>query len=126
MRLIKFTAFLLYRYYYNSKSRDIAYLRMLYTLVFLSCFHIAQILLIFNKFSSIPITDNDSTFARLFKIGLFIIPLFVFYMLIIKESELKKLNFNESKIRIGYKHLIAYSIVTFSFTFLLAIIRNKH
>ena len=116
LKTIRFAAFLLYRYYYNSKSKNIAYFRVLSTLVFLLAFHIAQMLLLINKFDLFP--------SKYGLIILMIIPLYLLLALVIKQSELKKMDFDEDKTKKGYKWLIAYALLSFCFTFVLAIYRN--
>ena len=123
MKTIKFTAYLLYRYYLNGRSKNVAYIRTIGTLVILSIFHIIQILLILNKFDSLEPGGTEKVNVQLLKIFVGLIPIALLLIFLVREPELKQMKFSEKKIKNGYLLFIVYGIVSFSFTFILAKIR---
>lgn len=123
MKTIKFAGFLLYRYYANSRSKDIAYMKMLLILIVMAIFHIFQVLLIANKLDYFSIQESN-ILERWGKILLCITPLYIFFWLTVKEATLKQMKVDERKIKRGYRLLILYALVSFAFTFILAIMRN--
>ena len=98
-------------------------MKMLLILVLMAIFHIFQVLLIADKLDNFSIQESN-ILERWGKILLCIIPLYIFFWFIVKEATLKQMKFAERKNKRGYRLLILYALVSFAFTFILAIMRN--
>lgn len=126
MKTIKFVAYLFYRYYSTTKgfAKDIPYAATLGALVLLAYLHIFQIFALLNKTNLIPTDGSQLKVSNYFIMGLFMLPILIFFFPIIKKKELQRLQYNDKRINRGYIYLIIYIILSFSFLMLLAIFRK--
>jgi hypothetical protein len=127
MKTIKFVAYLFYRYYSTTKgfAKDIPYAATLGVLVLLSYLHIFQILALLNKTNLIPTNGSQLKAANYLIMGLFMLPILIFFLIVIKKKELQNLRYDSKKIKRGYIYLIVYIILSFSFLMTLALIRRS-
>ncbi|MDP4264024.1 MAG: hypothetical protein Q8941_15960 [Bacteroidota bacterium] len=126
MKTIKFVAYLFYRYYSTTKgfAKDIPYAATLGALVLLAYLHIFQIFALLNITNLIPTNGSQMKVSNYFIMGLFMLPVLIFFFAIIKKRELQRLQYDDKRIKRGYIYLIGYIILSFSFLMLLAIFRK--
>ena len=115
-RYIKFTLFLLYRYYSDSKWGDIAYFSSI--LIFLSLLYLnfLTFLVFINVDLSIlpwwvPSDSKGWKYAKF--LFLFILPSYFIVKLFISEDDIKNSNYSEHKIHLGNIILIIYAVTSF-------------
>jgi len=108
MKTIRFAAYLFYKYYSTGPTKDIPYASTLCALVMLLGLHIYQILVLFNRVNLIPTSSNNTRVENFFIIGLCLLPIFLLTAILIKKSDLEKMNYEESKVKKGNTLLILY------------------
>ena len=86
--------------------------------------HLFQVLILFNVMDFVPFDGNKNKIGNFFKMALFISPFFLLFSLLIKESDLKKLHFEENKINKGYIWLIVYIVISFALLVLLILYKR--
>ena len=123
MKTIKFIAFLFYRYYSTGPTKDIPYFSTLCALVMISVIHLFQILILFDAMYLVPTDGSQRKIENFLIMGLFLIPFFLLFRLLIKETELKEMVYEKEKIRRGYIGLIFY--ISISFVLLILLILYK-
>jgi len=114
MQLIKFVMFLFYRYYSKGGTFRIPYFSALCAVVFLIYIHIFQLLIIFNAVDLLPMRSQNTRISNYAKLATFLSPLFFIIHFLIKEDDLKKLTYDDSKIKKGGIMLIGYIILSFA------------
>lgn len=125
MKIIKFTAYLLYRYYSkHGFARDMPYLTTISVLTLLFFIHICQIFILFNITYLIPTDGSQLKIENYFKMGLFMLPIGFLFSFLIKKEELITDNYNDKTIKKGYMILIAYFILSFAFLMFLAFLKK--
>lgn len=125
MRVVKFVAYLFYRYYSSSGPRKgIPYFSTLCALVLLFYIHLIQLLILLNIVNIIPIQDGNTNVGKFFKMALFLSPIFFLFVTLIKKSELQSMQYEEQKVKKGNIYLIVYIVLSFSFMIFLALVRK--
>jgi hypothetical protein len=125
MKTLRFTAYLLHRYYSkNGYAQSIPYIGVLTSLTIFFFIHIIQIFLIFKMEVLIPTDGDELKPINWLKMFLFMLPLFLILLQVVKKDEVIKANYEETKIKRGYFWLIAYSIASFAFLMFLALLRK--
>lgn len=119
MKTIKFVAYLFYRYYSTGPRSDIRYFSTIGVLTFLFFIHLAQVLLLFDSTNIIP-QGHKSQISSWIKMALFLLPIFLVFRGLIKESELKEMNYDTYIIKKEYVWLIVYIILSVALFILLA------
>lgn len=119
LKTIKFSAYLLYQYYYNSRSRDIAYLKTLSALTLMLFLHLVQLSSIFLFDWTTYVSGNY--WQSLLKLSFVMLSILLLFFLLIKKSELMQMSYNSEKMKKGYFWLIIYSISSFFLTVILSI-----
>jgi len=118
MRTIKFVAYLFYRYYSTGPRKDVAYLSSLLAMCLLFYIHLFQFLILFGGTGIIP-SGNKTQISTWLKMVLFMLPVFLLFRWLIKESELKTLSYSQEKIKKGNVWLIIYIILSVALLVLL-------
>lgn len=111
--------YLFYRYYNKGRASKIPYFSALCAIVTLIYIHIFQLLIIFDKVSLLPLKKDDLRIEKYGKLALFLLPIFLIVAYLVKQSELKKLQYDNEKIRKGGVGLIIYIITNIIFLFVL-------
>lgn len=112
--------YLFNRYYSKGGTKNIPYFSALCAVVFLIYVHIFQILILLNKVNVLELNkEGDIRIEKYGRLALFLLPIFLIVAFLIKPSDLKKLSYEEDKIRKGNTYLIAYVIGNFILLFLL-------
>ena len=125
MKTLRFTAFLLYRYYSkNGYAQSIPYFGAITSLTIFLFIHLVQEFAILHMEIFIPTDGDELKPINWLKMFMFLLPLFIVLCLLIKKDDLTKNNYEESKIRRGYLWLIAYGIASFGFLMFLALVRK--
>ena len=116
MKLVKFVAYLIYT---SNKKRNTAipYANAILGLTLLSCLNLFAILIIINQTDILPSFDAQHRVIVFFKTALFILPIILIYLFIIKKSDLKKLHYDEAIVRRGNIYLILYFIFSCHFSY---------
>lgn len=122
MKLLKFTAYLFYKYYSTGGTKDISYFSTIGVLCLLAYMHLVQILIIFNLPNILP-EGHKSEIGAWIKMALFFLPFYLVFSLLIKERELKQMHFNEKVVKQGYFWLIVYGLI--SLMLLVLLLLNK-
>ena len=125
MKTLRFVMYLFYRYYSKAGTRRIPYFSALGAVVFLIYIHIFQVLIIFDQVSLLPLDGNDAPIMRYGKLALVFLPIFVLIALLVKPSDLKSLNYDKNKVRLGGIRLIVYIAVNVVLLFVLMGIFRK-
>ncbi|MDO6430217.1 hypothetical protein Q4E93_06460 [Flavitalea sp. BT771] len=123
MKTIRFIAYLFYRYYSSGATKDIPYFSTLCALVMLIGLHIFQILVLFDKASLLPTSNENTRAVNFLIIALCLLPIFFLASRLIKKSDLHEMHYEESRIKKGNRLLILYivaSIVLLLFFILLS------
>lgn len=115
--MIKFYGYLLYRYYSTGKTKDVAYIKTITTIVFLLVMNIVSLLILINKTAMLSIINSDKKWMQYLNIGIVGLPLFLFFLFLLKEKELKVASYSATEIRKGNKFLLLYIICTFVLLF---------
>ena len=111
MNTIKFVAYLIYTS--NKKSEyGIPYINTILGLTLLSCLNILAILVLINQSNILPSFDAQHRVAVFFKIALFILPISLLYFLIIKKSDLEKMQYDKDKVKRGNIYLLLYFLLS--------------
>jgi hypothetical protein len=118
MKLIRFIAFLFYRYYSGGKRPDSAPMfSTLSSMTMLVCLQLMLILAIFNRIDIIPIKSSDNIWHQKMVAALLILPIFILLNLIIKKKDLVEIKAqydnHKDKVQKGNIYLIAYIILMF-------------
>lgn len=126
MRIIKFVAFLFYRYYTTTKgfAQDIPYFATICALTLLGYIHVFQILAILRRSNFIPTNGDSTKWSNYLIMGLFMLPIFIFFRVIINKRELDTMQYDARQVKKGCTLLIVYIILSFSLLMFLAIL-NK-
>jgi hypothetical protein len=125
MKTLKFAAYLLYRFYSkNGFAKNLPYLSTTTFLAFLLYIHIFQIFAIFNLTSLIPTDGNELKVANWLKMAMFMLPMFLIIIFLIKKEDLVNAHYDEKKVKRGYVYLIAYVIISFAFLMFLALVKK--
>lgn len=118
MRVIKFIAFLFYRYYSTGGTRRIPYFSTLGALVMMLYIHLFQILILINRVDDIiPGGGNEARPIKYLKMALF-------FALFIKKKELQQMAYSPSTIKKGYVWLILYLVASFTVLILLMLYKK--
>ena len=113
MKTIKFTAYLLYKYYSTGYYKDIPYFTTLSGLALMALLHLFQIAILTSKVDTIfPFDSSDNIFRKYFFMGLVLLPIYLLLRLLVKESELRKMTFSKEKIKRGYIFLVGYIVIS--------------
>ena len=128
MKTIKFVGYLFYRYYSKGPRASIPYFSALCSMTTLGFFHLFQIMIVFNKVYLIPINVGDDKFSKRIAILLVMIPIYLLMTRLFKKNDIhlmkEKYELNQDKISRGNISLIAYTIISFAFIFILATLKN--
>lgn len=125
MNPIKFTAFLLYRYYSGGRRPDnIPYFRTMCSMTLLVLMHVFQILILLRKTEFIPINPSDSKDTKWLIMLLIMLPIYFLLTLLVKKNELQKMkeeySYSWDKIFKWNVWFIIYIVLSFSLIFVLA------
>ncbi|RTL57093.1 MAG: hypothetical protein EKK37_13655 [Sphingobacteriales bacterium] len=125
MKTLKFVAYLFYRYYSKGGfTKKIPYFSTISALTLLAFIHFFQLMAFLKMTSVIPTDGSQFKISNYFKMGLFMLPFFLFLMIVIKEADLNSYHYEYKKIKISYIALVLYIILSFSLLMFLAI-HNK-
>lgn len=113
MKFIKFVTYLFYRYYSKGPTKDVAYIKTVCSSVLLVLINLWIILILLGQTDIIPDTAHVSKGAKYLVIALYTLPLFIFYFLFVKESDLKLMEYEENKIRVASRMLGIFVILSF-------------
>jgi hypothetical protein len=119
MKTLKFAAYLLYEYYSSGPSRDIKYLYTITSLTVLAYLHILQIVLVFDIEGILP-KKNENKWIDWLTMLILILPILLFFRFLIKERDLKAMQYSKEVKRIGYLNLIVYGIASFGLLMVIA------
>jgi hypothetical protein len=125
MRTLKFVMFIFYRYYSKGGTKQIPYFSALCATVFLIYLHIFQLLIIFDSVDLLPMKKDNDRMTNYLKFALFSAPIFLIIAFLIKERDLKLLEYDNQKIRRGGVYLVIYLITSFLLLFVLAFMFTK-
>jgi hypothetical protein len=125
MKVLKFVAFLFYRYYSTGPTKDIPYFSTLCALVMLLVLHIFQILVLFNIFGFYPIGIGHKRWVNFLIIAACLTPVFLVMSVLIPKSYLETTHYEESIIRRGNIALVCYIICSMALVILLAVLKNR-
>jgi len=126
MKLLRFVMFLFYRYYSKGGTIRIPYFSALCATVFLIYIHVFQILIIFDKVDWFPMKEDDLQMIKYWKLAMFLFPIFIITAYLVKESDLKNLDYSDEKIKQGGACLILYVLLSVFLLFVLMfVIPNK-
>ena len=107
MKLLKFIAYLIYTN--NKKSRYGApYANAIIGMAFLFILNVFPILMIFNLMDVLPSFSKEHRLLSYFEYFLFLLPIITLFILLIRRSELEKMNFDDAKIKRGNIFLLIY------------------
>ncbi len=107
MKVIKFVAFLFYKYYRTGPTSRIPYFSTLCALAFIIYIHLCQLLILTNTIDYVlPQKSEENRILDYLKIAIFFVPIFLTLGLFIKKKELNNMNFGSATIRRGYINLI--------------------
>lgn len=124
MKTLKFVAFLFYRYYSTGNTKQIPYFSTLCALVMIFGLHLYQILILTNSMNLIPTDGSQAKIGNWIEMGLFLVPIFLLFKNLVKESELKEMSYPKNKIAIGYILLVFYIVASFTLLILLALYKK--
>lgn len=85
--------------------------------------HLLQGLILLNLTNILP-QGSKSEISTWVKMALFMLPVFLLFRWIVKESELKKCHYEEEKIKKGYVWLIVYIIISVTLLILLMLYKK--
>lgn len=115
MKVIKFVAFLFYRYYSTGGTRRIPYFSTLCALAMMFYIHLFQILILIDRVEDIiPGGSNETRPIKYLKMGLFFLPIFLLLAYFIRKKELAQMNYDRLIVRKGYFYLVGYLILSFA------------
>jgi hypothetical protein len=125
MKIIKFVAFLFYRYYSTGGTRRVPYFSTLCALSMILYIHLFQVLILINRVDDIiPGGGNETRPIKYLEMGLFFVPIFLLVAFFIRKKELEQMNYDKSIIRKGYFFLIGYLILSFAILVLLILYKK--
>jgi hypothetical protein len=81
--------------------------------MFLILINIWIVLILIGRTDIVPDTANVSKGMKYLKMALYTLPLFLFFFFFVKEKDLKVMRYDESKIKMGYRILWSYLIISF-------------
>jgi hypothetical protein len=119
MKTLKFVMFLFYQYYSTGSTHRIPYFSTLCAVVFLAYLHIFQILVILDKVDWLPMQADDEKIIKYGKLAIFLLPVFLILAFLIRERDLKNMNYDQSVIKNGNIRLVAYIVLSFILLFVL-------
>lgn len=125
MRFIKFVTYIFYKYYSDGATKSVAYTKTIASMVVLIVINLWILLIMFNLTDFIPITTNDKKEIRYLKIALYTLPIFLFFIIFIKEKDLKLITYDEIKIKRGGTFLIIYLVASVVLLFTLMFVFAK-
>lgn len=118
-----FIAYLFYRYYSTGPRRQIAYLSSILALCLLFYIHLFQVSILVGGTNIIPAGDK-SKISSWVMMAFFMLPVFLLFRWIIKESVLKTLVYKAEKIRKGNIFLVIYIVLSFALLVLLILYKK--
>lgn|SRR5690606_9923655 len=121
MKFIRFITYLFYRYYSKGPTSEVSYMKTICSVIFLIWIHIFIVLIIIGKTDLIPNDDNSTKGMKYLKMALISSPFFLFFLLFIKEKDLKSMEYDEDKIRVATKVLWTYVIFSLILMFVLMV-----
>lgn len=125
MKVIKFVAFLFYRYYSTGGTRRVPYFSTLCALAMIAYIHLFQLLILINRVDDIiPGGGDENRGIKYLKMALFFLPIFIILSFFIKKKELQQMQYEKPLIKKGYLFLILYVIVSFTVLILLILYRK--
>ncbi len=125
MKTLKFTAYLFYRYYQkHGFAKELPYLSTITVLTLLLFLHVSQIFALLNMTYLIPTDGSQLKINNFFKMGLFMLPMYLLLAILIKKEDLITAQYEERKIKKGYIFLIIYIVLSFAFLMVLALIKK--
>ncbi len=118
MKLIKFAAFLFYRYYSGGRRPDSSpYFRTICTMTLLAFIHLMQVLIAIDKVGLIPIASADGKTAKQFILFLIMLPIYLLLSQLVRKKELEEMKevyfYNWDGVFNGYVWLFVYMIFSF-------------
>lgn len=122
MKLLKFIMFILYRYYSRGRYYNTPYLSTLSVVMFSIWLHYIQLILLFNKIDLIPLKRTAAKDENLLKTLLYILPIALVIVILIKPKDLQQANYDEDKIRRGGIYLVIYYIISWIVLLILALV----
>jgi hypothetical protein len=72
----------------------------------------------------VPTDGSQAKIGNWIKMALFILPFFLLFRKLIKESELKEMNYEKAKVKKGYIWLVIYIIISFTVLILLILYKK--
>jgi hypothetical protein len=129
MKLIRFVAFLFYRYYSGGRRPEtIPLFHALCSITLLASFHVVQILILLNRVDVILTKPADNHWQQKLGIAAVFIAIFVVFSLIIKRKHMEELEeryqYEWDKIVNANVWLIVYIIMSFALIIVLALWKN--
>jgi hypothetical protein len=112
MKILRFVAYLLYRYYSRTRVSD-AYFHTISALSVLVFLHSVQIFLLFT--GPLHVIGDESIFDWLICM-LLLIPIYTGLYFVLKKPDLKSAEYARWKIKWGYFLLILYAVLSFTLT----------
>jgi amino acid transporter len=117
MRLVKFVAYLFYRYYSVSWSRRrTPYFSTLLSLTILCFLHLLQIFILLIRMNIIPMNNSGDRMERLRRATLLMLPIFFVFLALIRKSKLKLMRYDERKVKKANILLVLYIALSIGFT----------
>ncbi|MCB0716006.1 MAG: hypothetical protein R2796_04955 [Chitinophagaceae bacterium] len=123
MATLRFIAYLFYRYYSTGPRKEIAYLSSMLAMCLLFYIHLFQVLILVDSTSIIP-TGSKSEISTWVKLALFLLPIYLLFRWLIKESDLKALIYDKEKLRKGNIWLVIYIIISVTLLVLLILYKK--
>jgi Na+/proline symporter len=114
MKTLKFTVYLLYKYYSKGGTRDIPYASATLLLTFMGLIHVYQFLLLINRMDLVPTDGSQAKIGNFLQLGFFILPIALLLIFGVKKSEIESANYTPEKVKRGYIFFILYLVVTFA------------
>jgi hypothetical protein len=126
MKTIKFAAFLLYDYYSGGRRPDSTpYFRTIASMTLFGFMHLMQLLIVVNRVNILSISASDGKGTKRIIMFFVLLPIYILLAFLIKKKDLENLKHNYAcnwdKVFTGRVWLIVYSILSFSFIFILAL-----
>lgn len=130
MNLLKFVAFLFYRYYSEGKwASSIPFFRTLTSMTLLVYIHLLQLLIIFNRVDLLPLKSSDSIMLKKFTMFLIFLPIYFILSAFIKKDELIEIKneyeYKWDKVYDANVRLILYIILSMATLIILIIFKAK-
>jgi hypothetical protein len=120
MKLVKFLAYLFYRYFSESgPRRDIPYFCTLLSLTLLFYLHLLQISILLTRMGIIPINNADGRTVRFGKMALIMLPIFLVFLALIRKSKLKLMRYEERRVKKAYVFLLVYILLSVTLTIIM-------